>query len=160
MPHHHLPPRARSLVVACLGPTYWCDRARLTWLHAHLDLVTSDWFLAWCTTTRWAAWRARHPELGASTDTTAVPTALPRWTALPARLRAVLPTTLADARCALGAAATADVVERAAHLEAYAAQRTGWAAEAAALRRSVHGVHGLHGGHRANGRRPVWTRPV
>lgn len=139
--HHHLPPRALCTIQAFLGPAYWPDRARLTTLHLQLDLVTCNVFRAWADACRWAAWRARHPELLPAVTTTAdaTTTAFP-WARLPPRLRAEqdgrlrrLKARLADATT-LGHAARAAWVRRLVDVEAVE-----WATEAAGVRTRVHG---------------------
>ena len=132
----HLPPRALRTVQAFLGPTYWADRARLTTLHLQLDLVTCDVFRAWADACKWAAWRARHPELLDATKVTA--TAFP-WAHLPLRLRAeqngrlrTLKARLEDA-ATLGHGARAAWVRRLLDVEAVEC-----ATEAVSLRARVH----------------------
>lgn len=141
-----LPRRALRLIRQHLGPSYWRDRARLTWLNVHLDLVQSDWFDRWDTAARWAAWYARHPEL--SRPTTTMPSETPgetpgetRWeTTLPPRLRRIRArTTLLDRDLAhFAEVARLPPEEQSARLRAYRAQAHGWRSEASRLRTRVH----------------------
>ena len=134
---HHLPPRALSTVQAFLGPTYWADRARLTTLHLQLDLVTCDVFRAWADACKWAAWRARHPELLDATETAAA-TVFP-WAHLPMRLRVEQDGRLRTLKARLADAATLEHAARAAwvrHLVSVEAR--GWTSEAAGLRARVY----------------------
>ena len=133
----YLPSRALRTVQVFLGPTYWADRARLTTLHLQLDLVTCDVFRAWADACKWAAWRARHPELPDATKVAA--TAFP-WARLPSRLRAeqdgrlrALKARLDDA-ATLGHGARTAWVRRLLDVEAVEC-----ATEAGRLRARVHG---------------------
>ena len=104
------------------------ERARLTWLNVHIDFVQSDYFEGMRTMTRWVDWRARNS------------LAKPKPPSFPARLRDVLPTTLADAQH-LVRETTVDATVCATDLETYAAQLPAWKVEAEKLRFSVHGAH-------------------
>lgn len=133
---HHLPPRALRTVHAFLGPTYWADRARLTTLHLQLDLVTCDVFRAWADACKWAAWRARHPEL---LDATKVAATVFPWAHLPLRLRVDQDGRLRALKARLADATTLEHAARAAWVRRLVSvEAGGWTSEAADLRARVH----------------------
>ena len=131
---HHLPPRALRTVQAFLGPTYWADRERLTTLHLQLDLVTCDVFRAWADACKWAAWRARHPELAATETVVVFP-----WAHLPLRLRVEQDGRLRALKARLDDATTLEHAARAAWVRRLVSvEAGGWTTEAAGLRARVH----------------------
>ena len=132
-----LPHRPLALISQYLGATYWQDRARLTWLNAHLDLAQSDWFDRWETAARWSSWYARHPELSLN-HCIVHPSG---WEAtLPRRLRRIRESSaLLDRAAALfDDIARRPADEQSAMLRAYRGQWSAWRSEANRLRPRVH----------------------
>lgn len=135
--HYHLPPRALCTIQAFLGPAYWTARAHLTTLHLQLDLVTCDVFRAWVNLCKWAAWRARHPEL--RTTTMEAVTVFP-WAQLPLRLRTEQNKRLHTLKTRLAETAMLEHTERSMWVRHLVeVEAVGWADEAARLRTRVHG---------------------
>lgn len=135
-----LPCRASQLVQQFLGSTYWSDRARLTWLNAHLDLVHSQWFNGWLDASRWSSWYARHPELtgGATTQMREDPWK-PPWKTLPPRFRRGEEVSLLRPDFDhFKYIASQSLEGQRALLRSYRQQQCGWMSEANALRTRVH----------------------